>query len=209
MTRIAVIGANGNAGRRIVDEAVSRGWDVTAVVRGENKTAAKHVLVKDALALTNDDLAGFDAVVDALGFWAPEDLPLHTKSVLHFADLLDGTKTRLLVVGGAGSLYLDPAHTQQLVDQSFFPAEYRPLASAQRDQLAALRARKDVLWTCVSPAAEFEADGPKKGHYVLAGEEFSTDAEGRSAVSYADYAAAVADLIAEGSHVGERVSVRW
>lgn len=165
--------------------------------------------MKDALALTKADLAGFDAVVDALGFWVPEDLPLHSKSVLHFADLLSGTKTRLLVVGGAGSLYLDPAHTQQLVDQSFFPAEYRPLAGAQRDQLAALRARTDVLWTYVSPAAEFEPDAPKKGRYVLAGEEYSTDAEGRSAVSYADYAAAVADLIAEGSHVGERVSVRW
>ena len=209
MIRIAVISANGNAGRRIVDEALSRGWDVTAVVRGENKTAAPHVLMKDALALTKEDLSGFDAVVDALGFWCAEDLPLHVKSVLHFADLLSGTKTRLLVVGGAGSLYLDAAHTEQLVDQSFFPAEYRPLASAQRDQLAALRARKDVLWTFVSPAAEFEPEGPKKGRYVLAGEEYSTDAEGKSEVSYADYAAAIADLIASGTHVGERVSVRW
>ena len=163
---------------------------------------------KDVLAIERSDLAGFDAVVDALGFWPPDTLPLHVKTALYLADLLSGTKTRLLIVGGAGSLYMDAAHTQQLVDQPFFPAQYRPLASAQRDQLEAIRKRSDVQWTFISPAAEFEVSQPRTGQYMLAGEEFTTNAEGKSVVSYADYAVAVVDLIANGSHIQERVSVR-
>ena len=135
-------------------------------------------------------------MVDALGFWTPDTLPLHVKTALYLADLLSGTKTRLLIVGGAGSLYMDAAHTQQLVDQPFFPEQYRPLASAQRDQLEAIRKRSDVQWTFISPAAEFEVSQPRTGQYVLAGEEFTTNAEGKSVVSYADYAVAVVDLIA-------------
>lgn len=156
MIRIAVIGANGQAGRHIVAEALARGFEVTAFVRGSTAPAAQHVVHKDVLAIEQSDLAGFDAVVDALGFWTPDTLPLHVKTALHLADLLSGTKTRLLIVGGAGSLYMDAAHTQQLVDQPFFPAQYRPLASAQRDQLEAIRKRSDVQWTFISPAAEFE-----------------------------------------------------
>ena len=208
MIRIAVIGANGQAGRHIVAEALARGFEVTAFVRGSTAPAAQHVVHKDVLAIERSDLAGFDAVVDALGFWTPDTLPLHVKTVLHLADLLSGTKTRLLIVGGAGSLYMDAAHTQQLVDQPFFPAQYRPLASAQRDQLEAIRKRSDVQWTFISPAAEFEVSQPRTGQYVLAGEEFTTNAEGKSVVSYADYAVAVVDLIANGTHIQERVSVR-
>ena len=202
MIRIAVIGANGQAGRHIVAEALARGFEVSTA------PAAQHVVHKDVLAIERSDLAGFDAVVDALGFWTPDTLPLHVKTALYLADLLSGTKTRLLIVGGAGSLYMDAAHTQQLVDQPFFPAQYRPLASAQRDQLEAIRKRSDVQWTFISPAAEFEVSQPRTGQYVLAGEEFTTNAEGKSVVSYADYAVAVVDLIANGSHIQERVSVR-
>ena len=107
MIRIAVIGANGQAGRHIVAEALARGFEVTAFVRGSTAPATQHVVHKDVLAIEQSDLAGFDAVVDALGFWTPDTLPLHVKTALHLADLLSGTKTRLLIVGGAGSLYMD------------------------------------------------------------------------------------------------------
>ena len=74
MTSIAVVAANGKAGKLIVKEAVDRGFDVTAVVRGENKTNAQHAIIKDLFDLTADDLKGFDAVVDAFGAWAPDTL---------------------------------------------------------------------------------------------------------------------------------------
>lgn len=106
--KIAVICANGKAGQLIVKEAVNRGLDVTAVVRNENKSAAKSVISKDLFDLTTEDLKGFDAVVDAFGAWTPDALPQHSTTLKHLCDILSGTKTRLLVVGGAGSLYVNP-----------------------------------------------------------------------------------------------------
>ena len=102
MTSIAVVAANGKSGKLIVKEAVDRGFDVTAIVRGENHTAAQHVITKDLFDLTADDLKGFDAVVDAFGAWTPDTLPQHSTSLKHLADILSGTQTRLIVVGGAG-----------------------------------------------------------------------------------------------------------
>lgn len=209
---IAVIAANGKSGQAIVKEAVNRGFDVTAVVRSDNKTVAQHVLSKDLFDLTAADLAGFDAVVDAFGTWAPGTLSQHSESLKHLADILSGTDTRLIVVGGAGSLYLDPAHTQQLSQSEGFPPEFQPLATAMGTSLAELRERSDVKWTYVSPAADFQADGPRTGSYVLAGEEFTTNAAGESAISYADYAITIVDELSatpDDAHIGERISVRW
>ena len=163
MTATAVVTANGKAGKLIVKEAVDRGFDVTAVVRGENKTNAQHAIIKDLFDLTADDLKGFDAVVDAFGAWTPDTLSQHSTSLKHLADILSGTDTRLIVVGGAGSLYVDPEHKTQLVDTPDFPDAFKPLATAMGKVLAELRERKDVRWTCVSPAADFQADGERTG----------------------------------------------
>ncbi|KFJ06212.1 putative NADH-flavin reductase [Bifidobacterium thermophilum] len=207
MTSIAVVAANGKAGKLIVKEAVNRGFDVTAVVRGENKTVAQHVIVKDLFDLTADDLKSFDAVVDAFGAWTPDTLSQHSTSLKHLADILSGTDTRLIVVGGAGSLYVDPEHKTQLVDTPDFPDAFKPLAKAQSKALAELRERKDVRWTFVSPAADFQADGERTGKYILAGEELKLNDRGESIISYADYAIAIVDEIAEGNHIGQRISV--
>lgn len=116
--KIAVVAANGREGQLVVKEAVERGHDVTAVVRGDNKTVAKNVVVKDLFNLTAADLAGFDVVVDAFGAWTPETLPQHSSSLKHLCDILSGVNTRLIVVGGAGSLYVNPEHhaTQRSAD---------------------------------------------------------------------------------------------
>ena len=113
--KIAVVAANGKAGQLIVEEAVKRGHDVTAIVRSENKTQAQHLLKKDLFDLTKEDLVGYDVVATAFGAWTPETLPLHSKSIEHFNDLLAGTSMRLLVVGGAGSLYVDKEKKVQLI----------------------------------------------------------------------------------------------
>ena len=211
-TRIAVVAANGKAGRLIVKEAVERGLDVTAVVRGENRTVAANAIVKDLFDLTAADLAGFDVVIDAFGAWTEDTLPQHSTTLNHLADILAGTDTRLLVVGGAGSLYMDADHTLQLSQTEGFPESYLPLATAMGEALAELRERADVKWTYVSPAADFQADGERTGAYTLAGEEFTVNENGESAVSYADYAVAMVDEALASpadAHVGERISVRW
>ena len=205
--KIAVVASNGKASRAIIAELIARGHAVTAFARGANQSAAKEFVQKDIMALTKEDLAGFDAVVDGFGAYTPETLPLHTKTSQHLADLVAGTDTRLYIVGGAGSLYVDPAHTVQLLDTPEFPAEFYPLAKAQTEELAALRSRTDAKWVFVSPAADFRADGAKTGKYILGGEELTLSAAGESVISYADYALGMVDLIESGAHVGERVSL--
>ena len=142
--KIAVVAANGKEGRLIVKEAVERGFDVTAVVRSENRTVAEKVIKKDLFDLTVEDLKGFDAVVDAFGAWTEETLPQHSTSLAHLCDLLSGTDTRLLVVGGAGSLYVDPEHTTHVADGPDFPDAFKPLATAMAKSLSELRKRNDV-----------------------------------------------------------------
>ena len=162
---------------------------------------------KDLFDLTKEDLAGFDAVVDAFGAWTEETLPMHSTSLAHLSDILSGSDTRLLVVGGAGSLYLNPELTKMLVEAPDFPDAFKPLANAQGKALSELRQRKDVKWTFISPAADFQADGARTGEYILAGEEFTVNSKGVSAISYADYAIAMVDEIEKGNHIQQRISV--
>lgn len=205
--KAAVVCANGKAGKLIVKEAVERGLDVTAVVRGENQTVAKNVIQKDLFDLTTADLASFDVVVDAFGAWVEETLPQHSTSLKHLCDILSGKETRLLVVGGAGSLYVNPEHTAQVMDGPDFPDVFKPLAAAQGKALEELRLRNDVKWTFVSPAGDFQAEGERTGEYILAGEELTLNDKGESIISYADYAIAMVDEITKGNHIQERISV--
>ena len=203
--KIAVICANGKAGRLIVKEAMDRNLDVTAVVRGENKSAAGKVIAKDLFDLTAADLKGFDAVVDAFGAWTP--LEQHSTTLKHLCDTLSGTDTRLLVVGGAGSLYVNPEHTATVSDGPDFPEMFKPLAAAMAKALGELRQRKDVKWTYISPAGDFQAEGERTGEYILGGEELTLNSKGESVISYADYAIAMVNEIVGRSHIQERISV--
>lgn len=205
--KIAVICANGKEGKLIVKEALERGLDVTAVVRGENQSAASKVIQKDLFALTAADLEGFDAVIDAFGAWTPETLPQHSTSLKHLCDLVSGSEIRLLVVGGAGSLYVNPEHTAQVMDGADFPEIFKPLAAHMGKALEDLRARTDVKWTYISPAGDFQADGPRTGKYLLGGEELLLNAKGESVISYADYAIAMVDEAVNGNHIRQRISV--
>ncbi len=205
--KIAVAAANGKAANKIISEAVDRGFDVTAFGRRENNTRANGYGQKDLFAINAEDLKGFDAVVDAFGAWTEETLPLHSASLKHLCDVLSGTETRLLVVGGAGSLFVDPEHTATLSDAPGFPDAFKPLAAAMAKALGELRSRSDVKWTYVSPAADFLTDGEKSGRYILGGEELMLNDRGESVISYADYAVAMVDEIEKGAHIQQRISV--
>lgn len=177
--KIAVICANGKAGR---------------------------LIVKDLFDLTAADLAGFDAVVDAFGAWTPNTLDQHSTTLGHLCDILSGTDTRLLVVGGAGSLYVNPEHTATGAEGPEFPEAFRPLAAAMAKALDELRERKDVKWTYLSPAGDFQADGARTSAYIMGGEELTLNSRGESVISYADYAIAMVDELISGKHIQERIS---
>jgi len=204
---IAVVAANGHSGQLIVKEALERGHAATVFVRSENRTPAKKAVIKDIMELTAQDLEGFDAVVDAFGAWTPETLPQHSTTLAHLSDILSGSDTRLLVVGGAGSLYLNPEHSLTVAQGPDFPEAFKPLALAMGAALTELRKRDDVRWTYISPACDFQAEGERTGEYILGGEELTVNERGESIISYADFAVAMLDEIESGNHVGQRISV--
>ena len=205
--KIAIIAANGRAGTLIAKEAVSRGHEVTAFVREENRTAAQNAVSKDALALAQADLLPFDAVIDAAGGWTADTVGAITAVAKHLADILEGTDVRLLVVGGAGSLFTNKERTLTVADARDFPPDWKPLALAHAAALAYLRTSKALKWTYLSPAADFRADGKRTGAYELHGEDFTPNARGESVLSYADFATAMVDEAERAAHVGERISV--
>lgn len=205
--KIAVVCANGRAGGLIVREAVGRGLDVTAVVRSENRSDAKNAVIKDLFDLNKEDLLPFDVVIDACGGWTEDTIPVIPKAGAYLCDLLAGTDKQLLIVGGAGSLFVNKEHTLTVADGPDFPDAFKPLAAAHQTLLDGLRGRNDVKWTYVSPAGDFQADGARSGKYILGGEELTLNSKGESVISYADYAVAMVDEAVSGNHICQRISV--
>lgn len=204
--KVAILGANGKAGSAILKEAKKRGLEVTAIVRNAATiTDGTPVIEKDVYHLTTDDIKDFDVLVSALGFWG--DVSEFAGSTQHLIDIVENQKTRLLVVGGAGSLYVNSEHTMRLSETPDFPEAFQPLATAMGKGLDLLKGTKNVHWTYLSPAAEFDAEGATTGNYVIAGEELETDKDGKSYISYNDYAIAMVDEIEKNAHPNQRFSV--
>ena len=201
---VAIIGANGKSGSNLVQEALKQGHDVTAIVRNkEYKNDAVKVVYKDVFELSKVDLAGFDVVISAFAAWTPETFPLHKKVAKHLADALSGTKTRLLAIGGAGTLYVDDKQTM-VMDTPSFPAEYMGVAKATAESFSELKGRTDVLWTYVSPAGDYDANAARTGSYVLGGDNLILNSKNESYISYADLALAVIDELKNGAFVQKR-----
>lgn len=192
---IAILSASGRAGRLITDEALSRGFSVSAFVRDSKKLNQKEnlkVIQKDIFNLTAQDLNGFDVIIDAFGEW--QDLSLHKKHIEYLSRILNGQKAKFLIIGGAGSLYMDKSHTTMLMNTKDFPTEYIGVATAAAEVLELLRKQTTFDWVYVSPAAVFLPEIPKGGKYKIIGEEFEVNSNGQSEVGYADYASAMLDI---------------
>ncbi|MBN3524204.1 NAD(P)-dependent oxidoreductase [Paenibacillus apiarius] len=207
--KIGVVGASGKAGNLIVQEAVNRGHEVTAIVRDASKMKDSNVSVieKDVFALTSDDVKGFDVVVNAFG--APQGQEhLHVDAGRALIKALQGAPdTRLIVVGGAGSLFVDEAKTTRLIDTSEFPQEYAATASNQGKNLQDLQQSSGIKWTFISPSAFFDPAGKRTGSYQKGKDNLMVNAKGNSYISYADYAIAVLDEIEQPQHINERFTL--
>jgi putative NADH-flavin reductase len=203
MARIALIGASGNVGTRILNELVSRNHEVTAIVRDPSKVPARAGVtaargdVADPAGLA-DVLKGHDAVISSVRFLDTDP------QALIDAVRASGVK-RYLVVGGAGSLFVAPG--QRLIDQPDFPAAYKDEATKGADFLDALRDVGDLDWTFISPSALF-VPGERTGKFRLAKDELLVSEKG-STISYEDYAIALVDEIERPAHVRERFTVGY
>lgn len=204
--RIAIIGATGLVGTRIVSESLDRGHEVTAIVRNPDALPAHPKLraargdVAEPAELASL-VAGHDVVISAFN-------PGKDERGTGARSIVDAVKRagveRLLVVGGAGSLEVAPG--RRLVDQPDFPAQWKDGALRTADFLDLLRGETDLDWVFVSPAAML-APGERTGHYRVGGDRLMTDSDGESRISLEDYAVAMLDEAERPQHHRTRFSV--
>ncbi|WER47142.1 NAD(P)-dependent oxidoreductase [Cupriavidus sp. WKF15] len=201
---IAILGATGRVGTRLIDEALRRGHRVTALARTASKLPARESLTRRDVDATDSQalataLAGHDVVISTARF-----------EQLNASQVVGPVKTagvpRLLVVGGAGSLFVAPG--TQLVDTPEFPAAYKGEALAGRDFLNALRGEPDLDWTFLSPSALFEP-GERTGKYRVGQDALLADAAGKSRISMEDYAIAMLDEIEKPAHPRQRFTIGY
>jgi putative NADH-flavin reductase len=212
--KIALIGATGFVGSEVLKELLSRGHQVTALARSPEKLAGQlglKVVKADALdaAQVAAAVEGHDAVVDSYnpGWSEPR---IHDVFLQGTRAILDGVKRsgvkRVLVVGGAGSLFVAPG--VQLVDTPHFPAEYKQGALAAREALNQIRNETALDWTFLSPAALL-APGPRTGKFRIGGEELLMDGDKPAGLSVADLAVAIVDEIETPKHIRKRFTAAY
>jgi putative NADH-flavin reductase len=212
--KIALIGATGFVGSEVLKELLSRGHQVTALARNPEKLAGQlglKVVKADALdaAQVAAAVEGHDAVVDSYnpGWSEPR---IHDVFLQGTRAILDGVKRsgvkRVLVVGGAGSLFVAPG--VQLVDTPHFPAEYKQGALAAREALNQIRNETSLDWTFLSPAALL-APGPRTGKFRIGAEELLMDGDKPAGLSVADLAVAIVDEIETPKHIRKRFTAAY
>jgi len=201
--KIALIGASGNAGSRILKELSDRGHAVTAIARTPDRIAALPGVTAVAGDLDQPDaltetLRGHDAVISSVHFAATDAARL--------IDLVRASGvTRYLVVGGAASLEVAPG--QRLLDQPDFPEAYKVEATAGAAFLDRLRGVQDLDWTFLSPSAMF-VPGERTGRFRLGTDQLLSNTQG-SSISFEDYAIALADEIEQPRHIRQRFTVGY
>ena len=204
MSKIAIIGATGRAGSQLLEEALRRGHSVTAIARDTAKIGARAgVVSKSVDALDAEALqaaiAGHDVVISAAHF-----ATLPASAVI--GPVKNAGVKRLLVVGGAGSLLLPGGG--RVIDSEGFPQEYKTEASAGAVFLQNLRQEQQLDWTFVSPSAEF-VEGERTGTFRIGQDNLLVSAQGRSWITFADYAIALLDEVETPKHSQQRFTVGY
>ena len=204
MSKIAIIGATGRAGSQLLEEALRRGHSVTAIARDTSKIGQRNGVVSqnvdalDAVAL-QAAIEGHDVVISAAHF---STLPASAVT----GPVKKAGVNRLLVVGGAGSLLL-PDGTR-VIDSKGFPEEYKAEAGAGAEFLEHLRQEQDLDWTFLSPSAEF-VEGERTEKFRVGKDDLLVSSEGRSWITFADYALAMLDEIESPRHSRQRFTVGY
>jgi putative NADH-flavin reductase len=211
--KIALIGATGTIGQRILKEAISRGHAVTAILRDPAKLATADPKIKTVVGsvLDSKDIAravtGSDIVVSAFGPGTGDPAALVAAAKALIAGLREAHVKRLLIVGGAGSLEVAPGI--QLVDTDAIPAAWKPLVLAHRNALDVYKATaNDLDWSYLSPAAMI-SPGQRTGKFRLGGDQLLKDPQGQSRISTEDFAVAIIDEAESPKHVRKRFSIAY
>lgn len=211
--QIALIGASGFVGSAILNEAVSRGHSVTAIIRDTSKltphpqVTAVAVDAQDPQALA-DVIKGHDRVISAYnpGWSTPDIHDQYLKGASAIVEAANAAHSWLLVVGGAGSLEIAPG--VQLVDTPDFPAEWKQGALAARDGLTALRRETTLDWRFVSPPVFLEP-GEKRGGYRLGGDQVLFSGDNPAGITVGDLADGVLNEAETPAHLRQRFTLGY
>lgn len=214
--KVALIGASGFVGKTVLNELLQKGHQVTAVVRNADRLAPKqglNIIKADAtdVETLTDLVKGYEVVISAFNpGWGNPNI---------YEDFLSGSKAiqegvrrsgvkRFLVIGGAGSLFIDG---KQLVDSPEFPPEYKDGAMAARDYLNYLKTETELDWIFLSPAIEMHpgTSGIRKGNYRTGTDNPVFDKDGRSVISVEDIAVAIVDEIEDPQFSRQRFTVAY
>lgn len=206
--KIALIGATGYVGSKVLQEALDRGHQVTAVVRDTARLPAHPHLTTCHLDVLNTAdlsaaLAGHDVVVSAYNPRGPRG---DEGALSIIRAVVKAGIPRLLVVGGAGSLEIAPG--KRLLDSPDFPQVWKGGAEATARFLELLRKEPSLDWTFISPAALLQP-GARTGQFRLGGDQLLTDSDGKSRISLEDYAKAMIDEVENSAHPRQRFSVAY
>ena len=211
--KIGIIGASGRIGQRLVAEAVQRGHSVTAFTSKPSKIPADpgKVAWKTANVLEVDSVAAAMAGQDALitSFMPPmgeDPRPIATAAGVLLKAAEREPSTRILFVGGAGSLEVAPGKT--VIDAGMIPAEWVAIPIAHKDALEIFRKNSTVNWTFFSPAGEIKA-GERTGKFRLGGDQLIVDEHGKSEISMEDYAVAMLDETEKPQHTRKRFTIGY
>lgn len=208
--KVAIIGASGFIGSAILNEALSRGHDITAIVRNPEKVTVSdpRLNVKKGDVIKEEEvvslLKGNEAVISA---YSANDSSTYVKAI---TAIINATKkagiTRLLAVSGAGSLEVKPG--VQLLDTPEFPAEWKDGATATRDAFDVIKQVTDLDWSVLSPAMVIEP-GPRTGVFRLGKDQVLFNDKGESKISTADFAVALLDELERPAHIKQRFTLAY
>lgn len=212
--KLALIGASGFVGAAVLQEALDRGHQVSGIVRNPQQLPqhpALNALAGDAYnaeALAAQ-LKGHDAVIHAFNpGWGTADI--RARFIQGSQAIIAATKQsavpRLLVVGGAGSLYVAPG--VQLIDTPDFPAEYKEGAEGARQTLNLLKAETALGWSFISPPALLQP-GARSGQFRLGGDQLLMNADAPASITVADLAVAILDELERPQHLRQRFTVGY
>lgn len=207
--KIAVIGANGNLGSRVVRQALERKHEVMAILYdGETPDERAIVLKKSLFDLEKEDIADIDVVISAFGGGFRADPVINLNAFKKYIELVDGSEKHLIAIGGAGSLFTDSSHNMYEYEMPNHPEFLKGISMNIKLGIDELQQTRQMNWTVVCPSRNFDSEGSFTGDYLVGTEdEIIYNDEGESYVSYDDLAKAMVDIAEENSYSKMKITV--
>lgn len=203
--RIAVIAATGKSGKLVVKEALSRNMDVTAIIRNADRLSENVPYIeKDIIDIERKDIVAFDIIVCAYGVPLGEEE--EQKRVMeHLTEIFSGTETRFIIIGSAGHFYTDNSKTQKVFET--VDVKWHQPSLILEEAYLSLSHRNDIQWTYMAPAHDYLPDGERTGRYQSGTDVLLYDKNGKSQISYADFAIALVDEIENPRYLQQAFTV--